>query len=148
MVIILFILIRILIIFYCFIPLDINECLRNPCHVNATCTNFPGSFICRCNAFFTGDGFNCQGGQRNFDVHAGIDETININRIYSKVGNDFNLNIRGKQEETRFNTNISNLLLYKSNNEFVIQYNIIVELVTSGFSLRYFRILCCICNFH
>ena len=48
-------------LFRLFLSLDIDECRPSPCHVNATCTNFPGSFVCRCNAFFTGDGFNCEG---------------------------------------------------------------------------------------
>ena len=27
---------------------DIDECLRNPCHTNATCNNTAGSYICVC----------------------------------------------------------------------------------------------------
>ena len=41
--------------------LDVNECLSNPCHPNATCTNTVSSFMCHCNAGFTGDGFSCNG---------------------------------------------------------------------------------------
>ncbi len=42
---------------YCFI--DINECLANPCHVNATCNDTEGSFVCQCDAGYSGNGFNC-----------------------------------------------------------------------------------------
>ena len=38
---------------------DINECLGNPCGLNATCTNLPGTFNCACNAGFTGNGITC-----------------------------------------------------------------------------------------
>ena len=41
---------------------DINECEQdNKCHVNASCTNIPGSYNCVCNARFTGDGYSCTG---------------------------------------------------------------------------------------
>ena len=40
---------------------DIDECLSSPCHTNATCNNTIGSFICKCEKGFTGDGTNCQG---------------------------------------------------------------------------------------
>ena len=39
--------------------LEIDECLSDPCHSNATCTNTAGSYICECNTGFTGSGFNC-----------------------------------------------------------------------------------------
>ena len=38
---------------------DNDECLQDPCHENATCTNTEGSFECRCDVGFTGDGFGC-----------------------------------------------------------------------------------------
>ena len=42
--------------------LDINECdPADPCHANATCTNTMGSYICACNANFSGDGVFCEG---------------------------------------------------------------------------------------
>ena len=40
---------------------DINECLLNPCDANADCTNTIGSFTCKCNAGFNGDGITCTG---------------------------------------------------------------------------------------
>jgi hypothetical protein len=40
---------------------DINECLTNPCHTDATCQNIPGSFTCTCNVGYSGNGFNCVG---------------------------------------------------------------------------------------
>ena len=40
---------------------DINECLSNPCHPNATCKNTNGTFTCECDAEYEGDGFTCQG---------------------------------------------------------------------------------------
>ena len=39
--------------------LDIDECLNNPCHHNASCTDNEGSFHCQCNVGFSGDGVNC-----------------------------------------------------------------------------------------
>ena len=36
-----------------------DECLSDPCHSNATCTNTAGSYICECNTGFSGNGFNC-----------------------------------------------------------------------------------------
>ncbi|KAL9970901.1 hypothetical protein ACROYT_G023357 [Oculina patagonica] len=35
---------------------DIDECLSNPCHVDASCSNTHGSFKCTCNHGFAGDG--------------------------------------------------------------------------------------------
>ena len=41
--------------------LDVDECADNPCHGDATCNNFPGSFTCTCKSGLSGDGFNCTG---------------------------------------------------------------------------------------
>ena len=38
---------------------DINECLTNPCHVNASCNDTEGAFVCQCDAAYSGNGFNC-----------------------------------------------------------------------------------------
>ena len=38
---------------------DIDECLEDPCHSNATCNNTDGSFICSCNTGYTGNGTTC-----------------------------------------------------------------------------------------
>ena len=47
---------------YIIFLLDINECDPEvPCHANATCTNTMGSYICACNANFSGDGVFCEG---------------------------------------------------------------------------------------
>jgi hypothetical protein len=43
--------------------LDINECLTNPCGLNAACADKEGSFDCQCNTGFSGDGFSCTGNQ-------------------------------------------------------------------------------------
>ena len=41
---------------------DNNECLTNPCHSVANCTNTIGSFKCECPPEgYSGNGFNCQG---------------------------------------------------------------------------------------
>jgi hypothetical protein len=44
---------------YVNIFIDINECITNPCHHNASCTDNEGSFVCQCNSGFSGDGLNC-----------------------------------------------------------------------------------------
>ena len=40
---------------------DLNECKRNQhsCHQFATCTNERGSYSCKCNGQYIGDGFTC-----------------------------------------------------------------------------------------
>ena len=38
---------------------DINECLSNLCHVNASCDDTEGSFACHCHAGYSGNGFTC-----------------------------------------------------------------------------------------
>ena len=38
---------------------DIDECLTKPCHVNASCTDNEGSYVCHCNDGYTGNGRNC-----------------------------------------------------------------------------------------
>ena len=40
---------------------DIDECISDPCHSNATCNNTIGSFTCTCVSGYTGDGFECIG---------------------------------------------------------------------------------------
>ena len=42
---------------------DINECKMGVpvCHVNATCYNTPGSYVCTCDSGFYGDGVTCTG---------------------------------------------------------------------------------------
>ena len=44
---------------FCLCFIDINECLSNPCHDNANCTDTEGSFDCQCKVGFSGDGHNC-----------------------------------------------------------------------------------------
>lgn len=39
---------------------DINECASNPCDRDAQCSNNAGSFSCRCNAGFRGNGRVCE----------------------------------------------------------------------------------------
>ena len=41
--------------------LDVNECDTgiDSCHMNATCINTIGSYDCKCDHGFSGDGFNC-----------------------------------------------------------------------------------------
>ena len=49
---------------------DIDECeldLDN-CHVNATCADVFGSFVCTCNIGFEGDGVNCVGKTKSESV--------------------------------------------------------------------------------
>jgi hypothetical protein len=46
---------------YCntFLFLDVNECLTRPCHHNANCTDTEGSYDCKCNVGFSGNGVTC-----------------------------------------------------------------------------------------
>ena len=48
---------------FSFVFLDINECALNTdnCHNFANCSNTVGSFQCRCNIGYEGDGVNCRG---------------------------------------------------------------------------------------
>ena len=50
---------------FSFFIADVNECLNatlNNCNANANCTNTEGSFTCKCNIGFIGDGYaNCTG---------------------------------------------------------------------------------------
>eukprot|EP00933_Yihiella_yeosuensis_P084276 TRINITY_DN986_c0_g1_i2.p1 TRINITY_DN986_c0_g1~~TRINITY_DN986_c0_g1_i2.p1 ORF type:complete len:898 (+),score=192.51 TRINITY_DN986_c0_g1_i2:101-2794(+) len=52
------------------------------CHINSTCTNNVGSFTCKCNAGWVGDGTNCADideckfGLHNCDNHATCNNTI------------------------------------------------------------------------
>ncbi|XP_072042803.1 uncharacterized protein [Amphiura filiformis] len=38
---------------------DVDECLSNNCHTNALCTNTDGSFTCKCNTGYSGNGITC-----------------------------------------------------------------------------------------
>lgn len=40
---------------------DTDECVSNPCDDNANCTNAPGTYYCKCNVGFSGNGFECEG---------------------------------------------------------------------------------------
>ena len=42
---------------------DTDECQveTHNCHMNATCADVIGSFVCTCNSGFEGDGVNCVG---------------------------------------------------------------------------------------
>ena len=53
--------INLFILLYFHITIDIDECLNNSCHANATCNNTVGSYMCACDAGYSGDGFNCTG---------------------------------------------------------------------------------------
>ena len=51
----------------------INECQSNPCHVNANCTNIEGSYTCKCNSGFSGDGTLTCSGKEQEKPHTVID---------------------------------------------------------------------------
>ncbi|XP_020560434.1 nidogen-1 isoform X2 [Oryzias latipes] len=38
---------------------DVDECLQEPCHRDALCSNTQGSYSCQCRPGFHGDGFRC-----------------------------------------------------------------------------------------
>ena len=52
---------------------DIDECKGNhSCHVNATCTNIDGSYVCECQPEFNGNGQSWTGEFNLFAVIFGI----------------------------------------------------------------------------
>lgn len=38
---------------------DVDECLQDPCHDHAHCSNTAGAYSCQCLPGFQGDGFYC-----------------------------------------------------------------------------------------
>ncbi len=49
-------------IWYIVFPLlDLDECISDPCHAMAVCTNFPGGYSCFCQSGYTGNGSSCAG---------------------------------------------------------------------------------------
>ena len=66
----------------------VGVCAPNNCHDDGTCTNTTGSFVCACNAGFSGDGVNCNvvscpadstGGNGTCTCDAGYSGTITWN---------------------------------------------------------------------
>ena len=47
--------------------IDTDECTAGThrCDTNSTCINFDGSYTCKCNSGYNGDGFNCTGKEYN-----------------------------------------------------------------------------------
>ena len=62
--------------------LDIDECVINPCDVNAACLNTNGSYECSCRPGFEGDGTSCTGNKRPFislvSVYVDSRKSLNI----------------------------------------------------------------------
>ena len=58
---------------------DMDECTlgTHNCHMNASCTNVPGSYGCTCLNGFNGDGENCTGKQIVQDFFIWINPRIN-----------------------------------------------------------------------
>ena len=50
----------------CIVNADIDECLSDPCHSNATCNNTDGSFKCTCNPGYSGNGGSCSSMHINY----------------------------------------------------------------------------------
>ena len=49
--------------------LDTNECLQNStCHLNATCNNTEGSYMCTCDIGYESDGFACNGEETTIEI--------------------------------------------------------------------------------
>ncbi|KAL8612971.1 hypothetical protein ACOMHN_001054 [Nucella lapillus] len=68
---------------------DEKECLRNPCAVNANCTEKPGSYDCRCdsNNNYEGDGFkscSCAAGIGTHDFGYGARVSAHQYRAFSR----------------------------------------------------------------
>lgn len=49
--------------FRLFLSIDLNECILGTqnCHTQATCNNTIGSFTCKCNSGYSGNGVSCTG---------------------------------------------------------------------------------------
>lgn len=52
----------------CWFHIDIDECDGQVCNMHANCSNTIGSYMCQCDAGFTGNGENCTGWS---DTYAG-----------------------------------------------------------------------------
>ena len=53
--------------YYVVFSIDIDECTTRThrCDTNSTCINVDGSYTCKCNSGYNGDGFNCTGKEYN-----------------------------------------------------------------------------------
>ena len=65
---------------------DIDECLGNPCHPNASCSDNQGSYDCQCNSGYSGNGFTCTGKQvyiknKGIDISTKMD-ILNKNDVF------------------------------------------------------------------
>ena len=40
---------------------DVDECVEDPCTLNANCTNTNGSYFCECYSGYESFGTNCEG---------------------------------------------------------------------------------------
>ena len=58
---------------------DTDECVTIPgtCHVNATCNNTHGSYVCKCKPGYTGDGQNCTGTVTGLRILSILDDFYN-----------------------------------------------------------------------
>ena len=65
-------------IYIIFDSVDVNECVGEPCGLNANCTNTIGSFMCACQAGYEGNGTNCTG-----TVYVYL--TVDKSRLHSSV---------------------------------------------------------------
>ena len=69
--------------FYVYDFTDIDECkVNHSCHVNATCTNNNGSYVCECHPGFNGNGQNCTG---EFNIFAIIFRILLSHGVKLKV---------------------------------------------------------------
>ena len=59
---------------------DIDECAKSihNCHLNSTCTNTNGTFLCMCNSGFTGNGTFCKGKFFKYVLITKIEELVRI----------------------------------------------------------------------
>ena len=53
---------------------DIDECLpASPCHVDASCIDNDGGYMCLCNSGYNGNGTQCQGQSAICNEYKGVD---------------------------------------------------------------------------